>query len=270
MKWQLLHKACFAGDAAEAARLLEAGANPNQVAPTNWRQTPLGRTLEFRITCPKHEGHVEVVRSLLRHGADPAVRSTQYDMTPYELACICGLEPAATILRDAQRAARPHPDGLSEVWIAAASRLPEDQCLAWLRELLLSAAVKYAWRGATPLMMATGHALHFRVADLLLEHGADPNEGVSILHSSCEWHFEHLVRALRYLAGHGWRVNAKDEKSGRSALHNAAFLGYSAAARTLLELGADASARDREGFTPLDLARRWRKPAVIKLLMAKS
>ena len=50
MKWQLLHKACWDGDAREVTRLLDAGANPNQVAPTSWRQTPLGRTLEYRIT----------------------------------------------------------------------------------------------------------------------------------------------------------------------------------------------------------------------------
>lgn len=66
MKWQLLHKACWAGDAEEVARLLDAGANPIQVAPTNWPQTSLGRTLEFRISFPKHAGHVETVRVQLR------------------------------------------------------------------------------------------------------------------------------------------------------------------------------------------------------------
>lgn len=268
MKWQLLHQACFAGDAAEVERLLDAGANPNQVAPTNWRQTPLGRTLEFRITAPKHAGHVDVVRCLLRHGANPAVRSTHLDLTPYELACICGLEAAAALLGPAQAAAPPHPTGMTGLWYRAASRLPEEQCLDHLEPLLRSSPeVNVLWRNTSPLTMATGHAAHFRVADLLLAHGADPNAGISILHSSCEFHFQHLVPALRYLARQGWRVSACDA-TGQTALHKAAFLGYSAAARALLDLGADAAARDTHGATPLDLARRFRKAAVVKLLTA--
>jgi len=81
------------------------------------------------------------------------------------------------------------------------------------------------WRQATPLLMAVGHAAHFRVADQLLKAGVDPNQGTSILHASCAWHFEHLVPALRYLTESGWDVNSRDS-SGQTALHKAAFLGY--------------------------------------------
>jgi hypothetical protein len=56
-------------------------------------------------------------------------------------------------------------------------------------------------------MMAVGHAAHFQVADQLLKAGADPNTGFSILHASCDWHFEYVVPALRYLARIGWDVN---------------------------------------------------------------
>ena len=65
LDWKLLHNACWEGDAAKVAVLLEAGADPNRVAPTGWRQRPLHRTLEFRITHPKHGGHVAVVEALL-------------------------------------------------------------------------------------------------------------------------------------------------------------------------------------------------------------
>lgn len=135
MKWQLLHHACWNGDAEEVRRLLDAGANPNQVAPTNWRQTPLGEI----------------------------------------------------------------------------------------------------WRGATPLMMATGHAGHFEVADALVAAGADVNRGLSILHA--DWHWQHLLPALRYLHGKGWDVSAADAK-GQTALHQAAFCGYARVVRALLALGA--------------------------------
>lgn len=185
MKWQLLHNACWVGDARQVARLLEAGASPNQIAPTDWRQTPLGRTLEFRITAPRHAGHVETVRILLQRGADPAVRSTYLDMTPYELATFCGLEPAAELLR-AFRTATPHPTGMTDLWLLSASRLSEPAALEGLRLLKNEHDVNLSWRKSTPLMMATGHAAHFRLADELLKAGADPNAGTSILHASCE------------------------------------------------------------------------------------
>lgn len=260
MKWQLLHRACFEGDATEVAKLLSAGADPNQVAPTNWRQTPLGRTLEFRVTHPKHAGHVDVVRCLLAYGADPSVRSTQLDLTPYELAAYCGLAPAAELLRAEQTRASPHPDGVSDVWLVAASRLPDSGAIG-----LPAPDINRPWRQATPLMMATGHAKNFAAADLLIANGADPNAGVSILHAACKWHFEHLLPAIEYLAGKGWDVNARDSE-GQSAAHKAALLGYSAALRVLRKLDANLDAADVNGHRPIDIARRWRKTAAIKAL----
>ena len=264
MKWQSLHKACWAGDFQEVERLLAAGADPNRIAPTTWRQSPLGRTLEFRITCPRHEGHVKTVRTLLKAGADPSTRSTYLDMTPYELASFCGLAEAADLLREF-RPATPHPSGMTELWLAAASRLPEPTQVEAVRSLVSLKNVNGIWRKATPLMMALGHAAHFRVAGQLLEAGADPNVGTSILHASCDWHFEYLVPALRYLAGNGWDVNSSDANK-QTALHKAAFLGYGSAVSALIKLNADPGARDSEGLTPIDLARRWNKSAAVKVL----
>lgn len=264
MKWQLLHNACWAGDAQEVSRLLDAGANPNQVAPTNWRQTPLGRTLEFRITAPRHAGHVETVRTLLERGADPTVRSTYLDMTPYELAAFCGLAGAAELLRDFP-SNTPHPTGATGLWLASASRLAEPVVVEEVRRLANEDEVNSIWRGATALMMAVGHAAHYRVADELLQAGADPNVGTSILHASCDWHFEHLVSAVRYLATAGWNVNLTDS-AGQTAFHKAAFLGYAVAIRVLLDHGADPSARDSAGLSAMDVARHWNKAAAIKAL----
>ena len=183
-------------------------------------------------------------------------------MTPFELANFCGLARAAELLRSANASAPSHPAGMSDLWIAAASRLPEYSGLA---DLLPSAAINASWRRATPLMMAVGHAKNFAAADFLLEHGANPNAGFSILHASCDWHFEHLIPALGYFARNGWDVNACDGE-GQTAAHKAALLGYSAALRTLRELGADLAARDTNGHQPIDFARRWRKAAAIKEL----
>jgi ankyrin repeat protein len=192
------------------------------------------------------------------------MRSTSLDMTPYELAAFCGLEPAADLLREFQPVT-PHPTGMTDIWLAAASRLPEPDMLAAVRDSANTQNVKSIWRQATPLMMAVGHAAHFRVADELLKAGADPNQGTSLLHASCDWHLEHLVPALRYLAESGWDVNSRDS-SGQTALHKAAFLGYAKAVRVLAERGADPDARDSSGLTPVDVARRGNKLAAIKEL----
>jgi ankyrin repeat protein len=125
--------------------------------------------------------------------------------------------------------------------------------------------VNAIWRSATPLMMALGHAGHFPVAEALLQSGADPNAGTSLLHAACEWHFAHLLPALRWLAERGWEVNSRDA-SGQTALHKAAFLGYSAAIRTLLDCHADPGARDSAGMTPLDIARQAGKPVALQAL----
>ena len=265
MKWQLLHKACWEGDSDEVARLLEAGADPNQIAPTDWRQSPLGRTLEFRITFPRHEGHVETVRILLQYGADPTLRSTYLDMTPLELATFCGLEPAVRLLRDCV-ATTAHPTGMTNLWLACASRLSESTALESVNQGLVSPLnVNSIWRKATPLMMAAGHAAHFATCDRLLSAGADPNAGTSILHAACDWHFEHLIPALQYLSRVGWNVNSRDSV-GQTALHKAAFLGYSTAAKTLLKIGIDPKTKDSSGRTALDLARQWNKPGAVKVL----
>ena len=69
----------------------------------------------------------------------------------------------------------------------------------------------------------------------------------------------------RYLAQVGWKVNSR-EFQGRSVLRKAAFAGYAVAIRALLKLEADPLAKDVTALTPLDTARRWNKPAAVKVL----
>jgi ankyrin repeat protein len=266
MDWRLLHHACWAGDAPEVRRLLAEGADPNRQAPTNWRQRPLHRTLEFRRTEPKHEGHSRVVEILLEAGANASLRATALDMTPWELACFGGMQETAKLLRKYQRKAEPHPGEMTPLWHAAASRLPEPVALRYVRRVLKDGGdVNVVWRAATPLMMAVAHAGHLRVGDALIRAGADPNAGVSLMHASCEWHLEHLVSGLEYMHKRGWRVNNVDAM-GQTALHKAAFLGYTKAIRALLDMGADRALKDRSGLTALDKALAWRKEGAVEAL----
>jgi len=188
----------------------------------------------------------------LTAAADPIIRSTQFDMTPFELAAFCGLEPAADRLRTF-RTATPHPTGVIDLWLMAASRLPESVILPVVRQLASRQNANAIWQQASPLLMAVGHAAHFQVADVLLGEGANPNEVTSLLH--VHFHFEYLVPGLRYLAAAGWNVNSRDSE-GQTALHKAAFLGYSAAIRALLDLNAAPTAKDTIGLPPSGIAHK--------------
>ena len=46
--------------------------------------------------------------------------------------------------------------------------------------------------------MATAHAGRFRLEDVFLDADADPNNGPSVLHACCDWHFEHLIRSISW------------------------------------------------------------------------
>jgi ankyrin repeat protein len=133
---------------------------------------------------------------------------------------------------------------MTDLWLTAASRLPEPSALEAVRELADRQNVNVIWQQATPLLRAAGHAAHFQVADQLLRAGASPKEVPSLL---------------------GWKVNSRDS-DGQTALHKAAFADYSSAIRALIELKADPVAKASLGLTPLDIARRWNKPAAIKAL----
>ena len=71
--WKPMMDACYAGRAEAVALLLENGADPNSQSRGPFYYRPLHRTVEFKKTAPKHEGHHRVVELLLEAGADPMI-----------------------------------------------------------------------------------------------------------------------------------------------------------------------------------------------------
>ena len=148
----------------------------------------------------------------------------------------------------------------------------------------------------TPLAAAL-HGRHFRVAELLLQHGADVDiqgtEEQTPLHTAIGWDSDAAVDAVQFLLKHGADVNAH-QRNGSTPLHHAAAKGNSEIVRMLLRHGktplhrlpnltregrhldpsplplnngVDVNSRDRVDATPLHYASRNRNLDAVQVLL---
>jgi ankyrin repeat protein len=86
--WQPIMDACLAGQAEAVALLLESGADPNVKSKSAHQYRPLHRTVEYKKTMPKHDGHQRTVDVLLEAGADPLMQGSYW--------CISAIAVCAT------------------------------------------------------------------------------------------------------------------------------------------------------------------------------
>ena len=115
---------------------------------------------------------------------------------------------------------------------------------------------------------------HVRVAELLLEHGANINikgpKNDTPLHKAIGWSDDAGLDAMQFLLKHGADVNARQDDLS-TPLHLAASEGRFKAAQLLLVNKANVVSRDRAGKTPLHLVssagRSDLRPRLAQLLL---
>lgn len=237
-----LHRAAALGHAAIVALLLAHGAAPD--AKDYGGRTALHAAAE--------RGHLAAAQALAAHGA-------KLDLMD---------ETGETALHKAARAG--HAD-LAELLLAkgADPNLKGDCGGAPLHEAARAGQLETAERllahGALANAQSTAHpkrwspwheaqkAGHAALAELLASHGgADPAAGPISIHRAAEK--GHLGRLALLLGQDPGLLNSLDFLHRRTPLHWAAANAQGPAAELLLARGADPTARDKQGRTPLDLA----------------
>ena len=204
--------------------------------------------------------HAEVVRMLLKFGADVTARN-KHGMTPLHLTS--QMEVAHTLLESSANVAAQSGTGWTPLHMV--SRKGQVDVT---RLLLKHGAGVNAQNqdGSTPLHLASRRG-NVEVTRMLLERGADvkaqDEDRSTPLHlASSRGHAE----IARMILEHGADVSAQNNLNW-TALLLAPRSGNVGVTRILLERGADATAEGRDGSTALHLALRWGRAAVACMLL---
>lgn len=303
-----LHWACYHDDPQATAALIAAGANvdakndydipPLYIGCQNGNveivKSLLKAGADAKVTIPGGEtclmvasrtGIPEVVKSLLDHGADPNARERK-GQTAILWAAAEGNGEVVDLLIDAGADYKtPLPSGFTPMTFA----IREGQTDVVRRLLARAVDVNEPMRpekrggggpqnGMSPLMMAVENG-HFELAEMLLENGADPNDGRSgytALHA-LTWVRKPIrgdgdpppigsgkrtsLDLVRTLIAKGADVNARHGKHrpANSALNKTDATPFLLACETgdvplmrlLLESGADPTITNADNVTPL-------------------
>lgn len=203
----------------------------------------LGQTALHRCA---RDDNIQACRVILSYGVDPTIISLQ-GYTAAQVAT----ENVLKILQDP-------PSGSADVecqLLEAAKAGDLDQVQRLLASFPHIVNCRdLDGRHSTPLHFAAGYN-RVSVVEYLLQHGADVHAkdkgGLVPLHNACSYgHYE----VTELLVKHGASVNVADLWKF-TPLHEAAAKGKYEIVRLLLKHGADATKKNRDGATPLDLVR---------------
>ena len=301
--WRPIMEASYKGYPEIVKILVKHGADVNAIS-TAEHNRPLHRAIE--------QGHVDVIDALLSCGADIEGRGTWLKITPLAKAAFEGRSSivnalvkrgakvdrfaAAAIGRVGKAVNGVDGNGLTTLHYCAGSALGHVELLKIAERLIATGADPCArapgfTHNVTPVKLAVRNQ---RVAEFLLDQGANPNdvfrdvlltgcnfpfaeallargaelnpvmwEDETLLHVAIHWG---RIASAEWLLGKGANANTARAKNLWTPLHQAASRGNVRIVSLLLEHGASSKSRDRDGKTPLDVAREKRRTAVVKVL----
>jgi cytohesin len=258
--WNLLMCALSGGNAEVVRLLIEQGVDLNTPNDRGSKPTPLQPT---PLMAAVEEGALPIVRLLVEAGADLHHRRGD-GQTALSLA----EQPGRKRIREILRQARDRQGG----WTHSLHEAAQEGDVPTIRRLLGEGATvdRRDNLGRTPLMLAA-HAGAQEAFETLRAAGADPwlephPGGTTLLHWAAWGGHADIVRAVLQA---GADVNAavhNELGDGYTPLMTATAFGRCAAARLLLEAGADPRAATRSGETALEIARRTQQRKLVKLL----
>lgn len=245
----VLHHAAWGGHLAMVSLLLSYGLSPNEKDDRG--ATPL--------YCAAEKGHSEVARCLLEAGADPdAANDDDNEVTPLRRAAACGHIGVIIVLREFKANMNlASKTGNNALHDAAWNGRTEAIKVLVAAGADVSAKDNHKW---TALHYAADHG-HTDCINALWALGADVSAKTgdrwTPLRLAAKGGHVKAVAALLN-ANAKFLVDDEEENYNQSPLHAAARLRDSvereATVRTLIEAGADLSARDKEGWTPVHCA----------------
>jgi uncharacterized protein len=235
------------GDLSTVKELLRRDRRLVSVRPFFGDETPLHNAAE--------EGHLEVVRLLLAHGADANAKDHKGN-TPFDLAIRSFRGAEATELL--RQYTKPDP---SKMICQAAFEGKLDDMQQLLRENPKLVFSKDG-EGRTALHLAALQGQREAVELLLSKNAAvaaRDNVGWTPLHCAARRGHQRIVELL---IAHGANVRDKSNAGG-TPLH---VCDYVSIAEILLANGADVNARDKEWWTPLRMAQHENVKPMIDFL----
>jgi ankyrin repeat protein len=210
--------------------LLDNGANPNLVDANGY--TSLHRVVrdsDYGIDLGSKDAILTIVKSLLKHGANPNARLSQ----------------------DKEKAAEEIRNGNVATY--------EKRAAVTVTEIIL--------QGATPLLLAA-EVNNFDVIKALVEAGADPliatergttplmmaaGAGTDVQRERAPEERAVAIETAKFLVEHGADVNAAGQY-GWTALHAATYQGMNDLIEYLVSKGAKIDQKDEFGQTPLSIS----------------